>query len=52
MAGCMAGVEKTLTASEKVAVMYFTVDEIIKLCKREGFVGMFATNTSPLTQVK
>lgn len=46
----MMGTDKTLTAAENVSAIQFMEEEALKLGRSRGFVGLFTTNTSPLTQ--
>lgn len=39
-----------ITAQENVAIIQKMEEENLILAKRKGFAGIFATNTSPLTQ--
>lgn len=47
----MMGTSSELNAQENIAVMYFMEDEVLKVADRNNFVGIFTTNTNPLTQV-
>lgn len=46
----MMGTNSTLTPKENVAVIQFMEEEVIRVARSNEFVGIFTTNTSPLTQ--
>lgn len=46
----MMGTNAKLTAQENITIMQFMENEVLLLAKRRGFVGIFTTNTNPLTQ--
>lgn len=47
----MMATNQDLTPAENVIIMNNMEEEIINLAKKRGFIGIFTTNTSPLTQV-
>uniref|UniRef100_A0A023F0N0 Putative the adenylation domain of nonribosomal peptide synthetase n=1 Tax=Triatoma infestans TaxID=30076 RepID=A0A023F0N0_TRIIF len=46
----MLGTDQQLTPQENIEVTDFLEKKIIKLGKERGYIGIFATNTNPLTQ--
>ncbi|KAK0091639.1 hypothetical protein PV326_002925 [Microctonus aethiopoides] len=46
----MMATNQDLTPAENVIIMNKMEEEIINLAKKRGFIGIFTTNTSPLTQ--
>lgn len=46
----MMGTNSQLSPAENVAVMQYMEQENLRLARTVGFVGIFTTNTSPLTQ--
>lgn len=47
----MMGTDTSLSATENIELVTFMENEVIKISKRKGFVGVLTTNTNPLTQV-
>ena len=48
----MMGTDASLNAAQNIQVVAGMESEIIRVAKRKNFVGVFTTNTNPLTQVK
>ncbi|XP_025833499.1 uncharacterized protein LOC108741169 isoform X2 [Agrilus planipennis] len=46
----MMATNSELTTKENVGVMQFMEEQVIRIAKTKGFVGVFTSNTSPLTQ--
>lgn len=48
----MMATHEELPTQENVAVIQFMEEELVRIAKKKGYIGIFTTNTSPLTQVK
>ena len=48
----MVGTDECLTDAENVYIVQYTEEENMKIAKQHGFIGLLATNTNPLTQVR
>ncbi|XP_077302857.1 nonribosomal peptide synthetase ebony [Arctopsyche grandis] len=46
----MMATHQELTAQENIAVIQFMEEELVQIAKKKGYIGIFTTNTSPLTQ--
>lgn len=47
----MMGTDKSLSAAENVIAIQAMEEEVLDITKRRGFLGIFTTNSSPLTKV-
>jgi hypothetical protein len=47
----MMATNPSLNYQQNVEVMHFMEAEVLRLAQSKGFIGIFTTNTSPLTQV-
>lgn len=44
------GISENLNTRESVGLMAFLEEESVRIAKNHGFIGIFMTNTNPLTQ--
>ncbi len=47
----MMGTDSSLNAAQNIQVVTCMEEEVLRLAKQRGFVGVLTTNTNPLTQV-
>lgn len=47
----MMGTEQSLSAADNVEAIQAMEEETLEIARRRGFLGIFTTNTSPLTKV-
>lgn len=48
----MAGVKLGTPPGETIELFFYMEDQLMKIAKAKGFIGVFSSNTNPLTQVK
>ena len=47
----MAGVKLDTPPGETIELFFYMEDQLMKIAKAKGYIGVFTSNTNPLTQV-